>query len=206
MKYIFCTRQDVKAFANTGANSETFDDLIDSLIDVWTGNAKVFCRRNFVFGEYSETYSVMSVGKTMMVHLAEAPLTIDDEHPLVIKCNGEVVDSEGYLVNKEKGLIRLDLAYLHEGFDNLTITYWGGMCVEDADDNDDKVKKNKKGPLRSAIANQCAYALIRTVQANQGQTASNTGRSVSNTVPASMGFLPEVSMVLANYRLNLTGR
>ncbi|MBP5468431.1 MAG: hypothetical protein J6Z11_04220 [Candidatus Riflebacteria bacterium] len=205
MEYIFCTRQDVKAFANMGANSDSFDDLIDSLIRVWTGNAKVFCRREFVFDNYTETYSVMSVGKTMMVHLAEAPLTIDDEHPLTIKCNGETVDPAGYLVNKEKGLIRLDLAYLHEGFDNLVIDYWGGLCTEKADDNDD-VSVLVKCPVRSAIANQCAYTLIRTVQANQGQTASNTGRSVSNTTPASMGFLPEVSMVLANYRLNLTGR
>lgn len=206
MEYIFCTRQDVKAFANMGANSDSFDDLIDSLIRLWTDNAKAFCRHEFVFGEYTETYSVMSVGRTMMVHLAEAPLTIDEEHPLTIRCDGEVVPPEGYLVNKEKSLIRLDLSYLRPGVDNLIINYWGGMCVETADDGNENIQVLEKGPVRSAIANQCAYALIRNVQANQGQTSSNTGRSVPNTTPASMGFLPEVSMVLANYRLNLTGR
>lgn len=206
MEYIFCTRQDVKNFANMPANSTDFDTTIDSLIRMWTSSAKAFCRHNFVFGEYQETFSVMKVAKTMLIRLAEAPLTVDEEHPLVIKCNGEVVDPSLYEINKDKGLIRLQIYGLPAGEDNLDISYWGGVCTEPADDQDDEVSVLVDHPVRSAIANQCAYALIRIVQSNQGQTSSNTGKSVSNTTPASMGFLPEVSMVLANYRLTLTGK
>ena len=204
MRYTFCTRQDVKAFSITSGDSEAFDDLIDSIIDVWTANAKAFCRRDFVFGEYSEQFSTIKVGKTMLIRLKEAPLTIDDDHPFVIKHNNEVVDENLYEINKEKGLIRLQVHPLSPGIDNLSITYWGGICVEDGDDETSKVIV--KCPLRSAVANQCAYALIRTVQSNQGQQAANNGRGTANTTPAAMGFLPEVSMVLANYRLSLTGR
>lgn len=206
MEYLLCTRQDVKAFANMDASQEAYDDLIDSIIRLWTANAKAFCRRNFIFGEYTETYSVIKAGRTMLVRVSEAPITIDEDHPLVITCNGEPVDQTNYLVNKDKGLIRFDLSWLNAGTDNLTITYWGGICVENSDDNEDGIKTIVKHPVRSAVANQCAYALIRTVQNNQGQQSSNEGRSVSNTTPAAMGFLPEVSMVLANYRLNLSGR
>lgn len=206
MKYIFCTRQDVKAFSITSGNSETFDSLIDSIIDVWTANAKAFCRRDFVFDEYTEYFSVIKVGKHMLIRLKEAPITIDEDHPFVIKYHNEPLDSSLYEVNKEKGLIRLDIHTLAPGEDALSITYWGGICTEDADENDDNVKVLEECPLRSAVANQCAYALIRTVQSNQGQQAANNGRGTTNTTPAAMGFLPEVSMVLANYRLNLTGR
>lgn len=206
MEYLFCTRQDVKQYALTTANSTAYDSLITDLIRVWTENAKAFCRRNFIFGEYQESFSVIKAGKTMLLRVAEAPILIDDKHPFTITCEGETIDPSRYEVNKEKGLIKIKVWDLPAGEDNLTVTYTGGICVEDSDDNEEDIKVLVPHPVRSAIANQCAYALIRTVQNNQGQQSSNTGRAISNTTPASMGFLPEVSMVLANYRLTLTGR
>lgn len=206
MEYLFCTRQDVKQYAVVSANTTAYDSLITDIIRMWTENAKAFCRRNFIFGNYQEDFSVIKASKNMLLRVAEAPITIDDDHPFTITCNGETVDPSLYQVNKEKGLIKIQVATLPVGEDNLTVTYTGGLCVVDSDDNEEDIKVLAPHPVRTAVANQCAYALIRTVQTNQGQQSSNTGRSVSNTVPASMGFLPEVSMVLANYRLTLTGR
>lgn len=206
METLFCTRQDVKKYARMSAKQEGFDELIDDLIRMWTLNAQSFCRRNFIFGEHTETFSVIKVGNYFNVRLLEAPLVIDEEHPLVIKCGGSVVSSDDYEVNTDKALIRIKVSALFAGTDNLEITYWGGICLDEADDNDSGVKVIQKCPLRSAIANQCGYALVRTIQDNQGQQADKTGKSASNTTPASMGFLPEVSLVLSNYRVTLTGR
>lgn len=206
METLFCTRQDVKKYARMGARQEGFDELIDDLIRIWTANAQTFCRRTFIYGEHTELFSVINIGKYYTVKLLEAPLTVDELHPLTIKCNGVDVSSDHYLVNKEKGIIRIELAYLVAGTDNLEVTYWGGICLDESDDNDENVKVIQKCPLRSAIANQCGYALVRTIQDNQGQQSDKTGKSASNTTPASMGFLPEVSLVLSNYRITLTGR
>jgi len=206
METLFCTRQDVKKYARMSASQEAYDELIDDLIRIWTANAQSFCRRNFIYGEHTEYFSVIKVGRFYTVRLLEAPLTVDELHPLVVKCNNEIVDSENYEVNKEKGLIRINTNALVAGVDNLEVSYWGGICLDEADDNDENVKVIQKCPLRSAIANQCGYALVRTIQDNQGQQSDKTGRSASNTTPASMGFLPEVSLVLSNYRVTLTGR
>lgn len=188
------------------ANQEMFDDTIDDIIRIWTANAQVFCRRNFIFGEYTETYSVIPVGRYFTIRLLEAPITIDEEHPFVIKCLGEILSPDSYEVNKEKGLVRIKMEALVPGNDNLDITYWGGLCLDESDDNDENIKVIKKCPLRSAVANQCGFALVRTIQDNQGQQSDKTGKSSTNTTPTSMGFLPEVSLVLSNYRVTLTGR
>jgi len=206
METLFCTRQDVKKYGKVPDKQEMYDDLIDDLIRMWTANAKVFCRRDFIFGEHTELFSVLNIGRYYNVKLLEAPVVIDLEHPFVVKCNDEVVSDEYYQVNKEKGLVRINMKALRPGTDNLEITYWGGLCLDESDDNDKNIKVIEKSPLRSAIANQCGYALIRTIQSNQGQQSDKTGRSATNTTPAAMGFLPEVSLVLSNYRITLTGR
>lgn len=206
METLFCTRQDVKKYARMSANQEMFDEVIDDLIRIWTANAKTFCRRDFVFGEHTEIFSVIPVGKYYNLKLLEAPVSVDLEHPFVLKCNDEIISSEYYELNEEKGLVRIKMEALVPGRDNLQVTYWGGLCLDDSDDNDEDIKVIEKCPLRSAIANQCGYALVRTIQDNQGQQSDKTGKSASNTTPASMGFLPEVSLVLSNYRVTLTGR
>lgn len=206
METLFCTRQDVKKYARMSPKQEGFDDLIDDLIRIWTLNAQSFCRRKFIFGEYNETYSVIPVGKFYNIRLLEAPVCIDDDHPFVITCNGETVSEDYYMVDKERGLVRIKMEALTKGTDNLEVTYWGGICLDESDDNDENVKVLQPCPLRSAIANQCGYSLVRTMQDNQGQQSDKTGKSASNTTPAAMGFLPEVSLVLSNYRITLTGR
>ena len=206
METLFCTRQDVKTYARMSANQEMYDNLIDDLIRIWTANAQAFCRRNFIFGEYTEYFSVINIGRYYTVKLLESPIIIDEEHPFVVKCNDEVVSPDYYEVNKDKGLVRFKTEALVSGRDNLEVVYWGGLCLDESDDNNKNIKVIQKCPLRSAIANQCGYALVRTIQDNQGQQSDKTGKSASNTTPASMGFLPEVSLVLSNYRVTLTGR
>jgi hypothetical protein len=213
---VFCTKADVKRVLPGTVTWTGNDAQIDDLIPHVSEQIRIYCRRTFELGEYTEYFAApdsFSTPPPVRKHLKETPIATSPAAIVSYDPTGRFASfssvtqlSEGidYSIDHEKGVIELlgtCYQYSHRGF---KIVYTGGYAVgAEAPHNLVQVP----APVKTAAALQVAFLLERTLAGQMGQASSEERKvPVQFTRSASSGLIAEAHSALTVYRRPLVGR
>ena len=187
-----CTIDDVKMMLSTVNDADI--PLLQSLIENFSSTCESYCDRAFrkstVGSPTVETFSAFQnrgkyrVKRYPIDSIVSVVETADGNFS-----TGTTLDSTDYGYNADEGLVTLRYRNFIEGYQNIRITYTGGLAREVGGVPSD---------LRYAATRQVAYWFQRRNQIGTTETSiARSGRQ--KLIKDSTMFLPEVSEIISTY-------
>jgi uncharacterized phiE125 gp8 family phage protein len=119
-----CTRDEVKSFL--GITGTTYDSTISRLVTAASDAVERFCRRRFARSEYSEFYD--GRGADRIVLLQRPVVSVENvwDDPSGEYFDDELLETEEYEVDSERGIIVLRQGRFFDGKRNVKVEYTAG--------------------------------------------------------------------------------
>ena len=178
-----CSSSEVKSYL--GLTGSTHDDVIAALITPASEAIENFCRREFDETSHTEYFDGLDKDRIVLSHRPVTAVSGLWDDPSRDFDDASLVDTDEYVIDEERGIIRLLAGAFSDGVRNVKVTYTGGYATIPKD-------------VAQACVMLVAAWLHRGREGADGLTARNAGGTAqqfeSQSLPAA------VRQVLLPYR------